>query len=202
MKPMPQTHLILSDEHGISDLFHSHVVPNITRSLCDGPVDQTVKLVQEGNHAIHHVDYVRLRRIVHLYDLLNVLVLRGIAMTCRKRAILPLTNLENRKQYIHQTNEIEEDQIAVVEEVRLRVDRHIQEAVNVKRDGDHDVRTTLHKQHPFHIQNSLQYDQNHNQTDPNHSSRLNSTRRHGIREGVLPQSIKNHSHTFVSVMLL
>lgn len=83
-----------------------------------------------------------------------------------------MTNLQHREDEIHQTDEIEDDEIGVVKEVRLRVDRHVDEAVDVDGDREHDVRAALHKQHAFHVHDSLQHDHDHDEADPHHRSGL------------------------------
>lgn len=85
MKGSRRSDLVFSDEHGVADLFDTHVVPDIAGRFGDGPVNQAVEFVEEGDHAIHHVNHVRLRRIVHLDHLLDVLVLRGIARKSHHR---------------------------------------------------------------------------------------------------------------------
>ena len=60
MKITNRSDLVFSDEHGVSDLFDAHVVPDIAGRFGDGPVNQAVEFVEEGDHAIHHVNHIRL----------------------------------------------------------------------------------------------------------------------------------------------
>ena len=48
-----------------------------------------------------------------------------------------------------------------MEEVRLRVHGHVDEAVDVDGDREHDVRAALHEQHALHVHDSLQHDHDH-----------------------------------------
>lgn len=49
-------YLIFADEHGIADLFDSHIIPNITGSLCNRPINQAIEFIEEWDRSIDRAD--------------------------------------------------------------------------------------------------------------------------------------------------
>lgn len=79
LKTRSYSYLILRNKHGILDLFNTHVIPKITSSLTNTPINQAIHFIKERNITINHIGHIRLHTIIIDNNLLNVLVLSRIA---------------------------------------------------------------------------------------------------------------------------
>ena len=189
VRPLPCINAVFVNEENVADFLHTHVAIDIGSRVRDGPINKTVELVQEGDVTVHHVDHVRGEAVISSHDLLNVLILRGIATRDGVPAGLPAADLKNTEPEIDKPEQVENDETNVLEEVCLSAVGKDDKAIDVNPDHVAEVHDVLRAKHALgvrggegcdlHEEDAFDDDGDDDETNPQHRAGLDGSRGNG-----------------------